>query len=67
VEAAGTSICLVMKAVLLRARWAGRRRRLGLEEAAKAAGDGAQAQAENVVLRDTVRVSDSDGTAVDGF
>ncbi len=27
-EAAGTSICLVMKAVLLSARWAGRRRRL---------------------------------------
>jgi len=54
VEAAGTSICLVMKAVLLSARWAGRARRLGLEQAAKASGDVAEVQAENVVLRDTV-------------
>ena len=41
-EAAGTSICLVMKAVLLSGRWAGRTRRLGLEQAAKASGDGAE-------------------------
>ena len=53
-EAAGTSICLVMKAVLLSARWAGRTRRLGLEQAAKASGGGAEVQAENVMLRDTV-------------
>jgi putative transposase len=45
-----------MKAVLLSARWAGRSRRLALEQAAKAAGDGAQAQAENVMLRDTVEL-----------
>ena len=55
-EAAGTSVCLVMKAVLLSARWAGRSRRLGLEQAAKAAGDGAGAQAENVMLRDTIKL-----------
>jgi hypothetical protein len=40
VEAAGTSVCLVMKAVLLSVRWAGRARRLGLKQAASAAGDG---------------------------
>ena len=33
-EAAGTSVCLMMKAVLLSARWAGSSRRLGLEQAA---------------------------------
>ena len=53
-EAAGTPICLVMKAVLLSARWVGRTRRLGLAQAAKAAGEGAESQAENVLLRDTV-------------
>ena len=53
-EAAGTSVCLVMKAVLLSGRWAGRTRRLGLEQTAKAAGDGAESEAENVLLRDTV-------------
>ena len=55
-EAAETSVCLLMKAVLLSARWAGRNRRLGLEQAAKAAGDGAGSQAENVLLRDTVEL-----------
>ena len=55
-EAAKTSVCLVMKAVLLSARWAGRSRRLGLEQAAKAAEDGAAAQAENVMLRDTIEL-----------
>ena len=53
-EAAETSVCLVMKAVLLSARWAGRTRRLGLEQAARAAGDVADPQAENILLRDTV-------------
>ncbi len=53
-EAAGTSVCLMMKAVLLSARWAGSSRRLGLEQAAKAAGEGAEAEIENVALRDTV-------------
>ncbi len=53
-EAAGTSICLVMKAVLLSARWAGRSRRLGLEQAAKASGDVAEVHAENAMLWDTV-------------
>jgi hypothetical protein len=43
-----------MKAVLLSARWAGRRRRLGLEQAASASGDSAEVMAENVTLRDTV-------------
>jgi transposase InsO family protein len=43
-----------MKAVLLSARWAGRSRRLGLEQAAKASGDVAEVYAENVVLRDTI-------------
>jgi putative transposase len=43
-----------MKAVLLSARWAGRSRRLGLEQAAQASGDVAEVRAENVVLRDTV-------------
>jgi len=43
-----------MKAVLLSARWAGRSRRLGLEQAAKASGDVAEVHAESVVLRDTV-------------
>ena len=55
-EAVGTSICLVMKAVLVSARWAGRSRRLGLERAAEAAGDGAEAQAENVLLRDAIEL-----------
>jgi transposase InsO family protein len=45
-----------MKAVLLSARWAGRSRRLGLEQVAKAAGDGAEVQAENVILRDTIEL-----------
>ena len=53
-KAAGTSVCLVMKAVLLSARWAGRARRLGLEQAASASSDGAELLAENVSLRDTV-------------
>ncbi len=53
-EAAETGICLVMKAVLLSGRWAGRTRRLGLEQAAKAAGDGAEVQADTVMLRDTI-------------
>jgi transposase InsO family protein len=43
-----------MRAALLSARWAGRSRRLDLEQAAKAADDGAESTAENVVLRDTV-------------
>jgi len=43
-----------MKAVLLGARWAGRSRRLGLEQAAGASGDSAELLAENVTLRDTV-------------
>ena len=43
-----------MKAVLLSARWEGRTRRLGLEQAARAAGDVADPQAENILLRDTV-------------
>ena len=46
-EAAGTSVCLMMKAVLLSARWAGRSRRLGLEQAA-------ESELENVALRDRV-------------
>jgi hypothetical protein len=54
VEAAETAVCLVMKAVLLSGRWAGRTRRLGLEQAAKAAGHGATAQADNVMLQDAV-------------
>jgi len=54
VEADETAVSLVMKAVLLSGRWAGRSRRLGLEQAAKASGDGAEVQAENVMLRDTV-------------
>ncbi len=53
-EAAGTSVCLVVKAVLLSARWAGRSRRLGLEQAASASEDRAEVLAENVTLRDTV-------------
>lgn len=40
-EGAGTSFCLVVKVVLLTARWAGRGRRLALTQAAKAADDGA--------------------------
>jgi hypothetical protein len=40
--------------VLLSGRWAGRTRRLGLEQAAKAAGEGAKVQAENAMLRDTI-------------
>ena len=51
-EAAGTSVCLMVKAVLLSARWAGRSRQLGLEQAAKAAGDGAETHAQRPV-RDT--------------
>ncbi len=43
-EVAGTSICLVMKAVLLGARRAGRSRRLGLEQAAEASGDVVEAE-----------------------
>jgi len=54
VEAAGTSVCLMMEAVLLSARWAGRSRRPGLEQAAKASGDVPEVQGANVVLRDTI-------------
>ena len=53
-EAGETAVCLVMKAVLLSGRWAGRARRLGLEQAAKAAGEGAKAQSDDVMLRDTI-------------
>ena len=53
-ESAGTSVFLVMKAVLLSARWAGRTRQLGLEQAAGASGDSAELLAENVTLRDIV-------------
>jgi transposase InsO family protein len=56
VEAAETAVCLVMKSVLLSARWAGRSRRLGLEQAAKAANGGAGAEADNVMLRDTIEL-----------
>ena len=52
-EAAGTSVCLMMKAVLLSARWAGRSRRPGLEQAAE---DGAGAEAEKLMLRDTIEL-----------
>jgi len=45
-----------MKAVLLSACWAGRSRRLALEQAAKAASDGAETQAENVLLRDSIEL-----------
>ena len=55
-EAAGTSVCLMMKAVLLSARWVGRSRRPGLEQAAKAAEDGAGAEAEKLMLRDTIEL-----------
>jgi hypothetical protein len=54
VEAAGTSVRLVMKALLLSARWAERRRRLGLEQAARASADSARVLAENLVLPDRV-------------
>jgi hypothetical protein len=54
VEAAETAVCLVMKAVLLSGRWAGRTRRLGLEHAAKAADERAEVQAENALLRDAI-------------
>ena len=53
-EGTGTAVCLVMKAVLLSGRWAGRTRRLGLEQVVKASGDGADAHAENAMLRDTI-------------
>jgi len=56
VEVAESSVCLVMKAVLLSARWAGRNRRLALAQAAKAAGDRAAAQVENAMLRDTIEL-----------
>jgi hypothetical protein len=52
--AAGTPICLVMKAVLPSARWAGRSQRPGMEQATKDSGDVAEVKAENVVFRDTV-------------
>jgi len=55
-EATGTAVCLVMKAVVLGARWAGWRRRLCLAEAAKAGGELVQLQAENVRLRDTIEL-----------
>jgi len=45
-----------MKAVLLSNRWAGRTRRLGLEQAARASTDGGEVWAENIVLRDTVEL-----------
>jgi hypothetical protein len=54
VEAAGTSVCLVMRAVMLSARWAGRARRLGLEQAASASAGSAELLAGNATLRDTV-------------
>ena len=53
-EAAGTPIGLVMKAVLLSARWARRSRRLALAQAVKAAGAGAAVKAENIMLRDSI-------------
>jgi len=56
VEAAETAVCLMVKAVVLGARWAGWRRRLCLAEAARAAGELAQLQAENLRLRDTAEL-----------
>ena len=53
-EATGTSICLVMKAVLLSGRWAGRSRRLGLEQASRASGEVGKVCAENATLHDLV-------------
>ena len=61
-EAAGTSICLVMKAALLSGRWAGRTRQVGLEQAASASGDSGELLAGNVTLRDRVSPSTNDGT-----
>ncbi len=55
-EVAETSVCLVMKAVLLSARWAGRNRRLALAQAAKAAREGAESEAEKAMLRDTIEL-----------
>ena len=50
-EGAGASVRLVLKAVLLSARWAGRARQPGLEQAASACGDHAEVLAEKVTLR----------------
>jgi transposase len=51
-EAAGAAVCLVMRAVLLSARWAGWRRRLCLAGALGSAGELAHRRAENLLLRD---------------
>ncbi|MCK4300216.1 MAG: DDE-type integrase/transposase/recombinase [Planctomycetes bacterium] len=51
-EASGTSICLIFRAVLLSARWARHHKRLCLEQAVAMPGDAGQLQAENLELRD---------------
>jgi len=56
VEAAETAVCLVVKAVVLSARWAARRRRLCLEDSANLPGELAELRAENVALRDTLEL-----------
>ena len=55
-EAAETAVCLVVKAVVLGARWAARRRRLCFEELADLSGELGQLRAENVALRDTLEL-----------
>jgi transposase len=53
VEASGTSICLIFRAVLLSARWARHHKRQCLEQAVAVPGDEGKLQAENLELRDT--------------
>ena len=55
-EAAETAVCLVVKAVVLSARWAARGRRVCLRKAASASGQLAQLRSENLTLRDTLEL-----------
>ena len=50
--AAGAAVCLVVRAVLLSARWAGWRRQVCLASALSGPGEPAHLRAENLILRD---------------
>ncbi len=56
-EAAGTSICLAMKAVLLSSRWAGWARLLGLEQQGRECQAAELAQAALALARQVDRVA----------
>lgn len=57
-EAFGTSICLILRAVLLSARWARYHKQLCREQAGTTSGELAQLRAENLELRDRLALKE---------